>query len=268
MELLFILLLSVASAASAQTLRQQADRAGVFVSAAIRPAQLNEVAYASTLAREFNMLEPENDLKWAALRPDEKTLDFTQTDQAVGFAHVHGMKVRGHTLVWGWWNPAWLTDHPFTPQQFSALLYEHITVVMTHYRGQIFAWDVLNEAIDERGRLRSSLWYDKPGIGLAGGSTAYIEQVFRWAHAADPGALLFYNDGGGETLNAKSDAMYEMVKDFRKRGVPIDGVGLQMHIIDDLNPDFAGIAANITRFTALGVQVHITELDGALPTKC
>jgi endo-1,4-beta-xylanase len=261
MEFLFILLLSVASAASAQTLRQQADRAGVFVSAAVRPAQLNEGAYASTPAREFNMLEPENDLKWAALRPDEKTFDF-KVDQAVGFARVHGMKDRGHTLVWGWWNPAWLTDHAFTPPQLSALLHEHVTRVVTHYRGQIFAWDVLNEAIDERGRLRSSLWYDKPGIGLAGQSTAYSEQVFRWAHAADPDALLFYNDGGGETLNTMSDAMYDMVKDFKQRGVPIDGVGSQMHIIDDLNPDFAGIAANIARFTALAVQVHITELDG------
>jgi len=266
MRLLFRLLFSAVLAA-AQTLRQDADRTGVFISAAVRPAQLSEVAYASTLAREFNTLEPENDLKWAALRPDEKTVDFTQADQAVGFARVHGMKVRGHTLVWGWWNPAWLTDHPFTPQQLSALLQEHIARVMTRYRGRIFAWDVLNEAIDERGHLRSPLWYDKPGIGLAGQSTAYIEQIFRWAHAADPDARLFYNDGGGETVNAKSDAMYAMVKDFRQRGVPIDGVGLQMHMIDDLNPDFAGIAANIARFTALGVQVHITELDVALPIR-
>jgi endo-1,4-beta-xylanase len=266
MKLVFVILLTFVPA-TAQTLRQDADRAGVFISAAVRPSQFNEVAYASTLAREFNMLEPENDLKWSALRPDEKTFDFTQADQAVGFARVHGMKVRGHTLVWGWWNPAWLTDHPYSPQQLSALLQEHITRVMTRYRGQIYAWDVLNEAIDERGHLRSSLWYDKPGIGLAGQTTAYIEQVFRWAHAADPSALLFYNDGGGETVNPKSDAMYAMVKDFKQRGVPIHGVGLQMHIIDNLNVDFPGIAANIARFTALGVQVHITELDVALPTK-
>jgi hypothetical protein len=101
---------------------------------------------------------------------------------------------------------------------------------------------------------------------MAGKGSAYIEQVFRWAHAADPDALLFYNDNGGETINPKSDAVYEMVQDFKRRGVPIDGVGLQMHVIDDLNLDFAGIAANIARFPALGIQIHITELDVALPT--
>jgi endo-1,4-beta-xylanase len=92
-----------------------------------------------------------------------------------------------------------------------------------------------------------------------------VEQVFRWAHAADPGALLFYNDAEGETLNAKSDAIYAMVKDFKRRGVPIDGVGLQMHLFD-VHPDIASIAANIARFTSLGVQVHITEMDVSLPT--
>lgn len=264
MKLLFLIFFTVVATA-AQTLRQEAERAGVLVSAAVRPAQLSEVAYASTLAREFNMLEPENDLKWAALRPDQATFDFTQADRVVGFARVHGMKVRGHTLVWGGSNPTWLTNQRFTAEQLSALLHEHITRVVGHYRGQVFAWDVLNEAIDERGHLRPSIWYDQPGIGMADKSTAYIEQVFRWAHAADPNALLFYNDGGGETLNPKSDAMYAMVQDFKRRGVPIDGVGLQMHVFDDLHPDLPGIAANIARFTALGVQVHITELDVALP---
>ena len=92
-----------------------------------------------------------------------------------------------------------------------------------------------------------------------------MEQVFQWAHAADPAALLFYNDAEGEAVNPKSDAIYAMVKDFKRRGIPIDGVGLQMHLFD-LNPDLASIDANIARFTALGIQVHITEMDVALPT--
>jgi endo-1,4-beta-xylanase len=102
------------------------------------------------------------------------------------------------------------------------------------------------------------------GDGLAARSTAYIEQAFRWAHEADPQDLLFYNDNGAETANAKSDAIYAMVKDFKARGVPIDGVGMQMHIFD-LQADAEGISRNIARFTALGVQVHITEMDVALP---
>jgi endo-1,4-beta-xylanase len=127
-----------------------------------------------------------------ALRPDQATFDFTQADRVVGFARVRGMKVRGHTLVWGWSNPPWLTSQRFNAEQLSSLLHEQITRVVGHYRGQVFAWDVLNEAIDERGQLRSSIWYEQPGIGMAGKSTAYIEQVFRRAHAVDPNALLFY----------------------------------------------------------------------------
>ena len=129
----------------------------------------------------------------------------------------------------------------------------------------MFAWDVVNEAFDEKGRLRSTIWYDQPGIGFAGQSTKYIEQACGWAHEADPDALLFYNDAEGEGMNAKSDAIYAMVKDFRSRGVPIDGVGLQMHIFD-WQPDLAGIEANIARFASLEVEVHRTEMDVALPT--
>jgi endo-1,4-beta-xylanase len=123
---------------------------------------------------------------------------------------------------------------------------------------------VVNEAVNENGNVRDSVWYNQPGIGFASKGTAYIEQAFRWARDTDPKALLFYNDNGGEGLNKKSDAIYAMVKDFRHRGVPIDGVGLQMHI-SQLDLDTAAIASNIARLTALGVQVHITELDVSLP---
>src|SRR5208282_5187435 len=105
---------------------------------------------------------------------------------------------------------------------------------------------------------------DQPGIGLAENGSAYIERCFRWTHEADPQALLFYNEAEAETTNPKSDAIYAMVRDFRQRGVPIDGVGFEMHIAH-LHADVASIAANINRFTALGVQVHITEMDVALP---
>jgi endo-1,4-beta-xylanase len=99
---------------------------------------------------------------------------------------------------------------------------------------------------------------------LAGNGTAYLERCFRWAHEADPQTLLFYNEAEAETLGPKSDAIYAMVQDFRKRGVPIDGVGFEMHI-GNLQLEIASISANIGRFTALGVQVHITEMDVALP---
>jgi endo-1,4-beta-xylanase len=263
--LLLIVTLIMAPAVSPnQTLREAADRSGVLVGTAVRPYLFSEAAYSETLAREFNMVEAEDAMKWWTVRQNPDSFDFRQGDEIVQFAHAHGMKVRGHCLVWDHNNPEWLAHGHFTTDQMSALLREHITTVVKHYAGQVFAWDVLNEALDENGRAKDSPWYNQPGIGLAGKGTAYVEQAFRWAHEADPQALLFYNEAEGEGLNRKSDAIYEMVKDFRKHGVPIDGVGLQLHV-PNLDVDAAAIAANIARLTALGVQVHITELDVALP---
>jgi endo-1,4-beta-xylanase len=256
----------IAGTASSQTLRETAERAGVLVGAAARADQLSEVPYAATLAREFTMLEPEDAMKWEAIHPTPETFDFSQSDRLVGFAISHGMKVRGHTLVWHRQNPAWLTSTPHSSDQLAHILEQHIKTVVGHYRGKVFAWDVVNEAFDENGagKLRSTIWYDQPGIGGAGRGSSYIENCFRWAHAADPDALLFYNDAEAETVNPKSDAIYAMVKDFRQRGVPIDGVGMQLHI-GNLHPDIASISENIRRLTALGLQVHITEMDVALP---
>src|SRR5260370_19491302 len=197
------------------------------------------------------------------------------------------MEVRGHTLVWQRQNPKWLTEGNYTSGELAEILEKHIRTVVGHYRGKVFAWDVVNEAFDELhpGTLRSTLWRDQPGIAIAASSELrassnlarsqlaarspqpgylYIERCFRWAHEADPQALLFYNDAEAEIVNPKSAAIHGMVRDFRQRGVPIDGVGFQMHIAN-LHADVASISANIERFTALGVQVHITEMDVALP---
>jgi endo-1,4-beta-xylanase len=251
-------------ASSPQGLRDSAQSAGVLVGAAVRPSLFSEAAYSETLAREFNMVEPEDAMKWWKVRLSQGTYDFGDGDEIVRFAQAHGMKIRGHCLVWDHHNPEWLAQGHFNPAQLSHLLQEHIATVMKHYAGQVFAWDVVNEALDEHGHLRDSLWYNQPGIGLSDKGTAYIGQAFRWAHEADPQALLFYNEAEGEGLNRKSDAIYAMVKDFKARGVPIDGVGLQMHVAQ-LDLDTAAIAANIARLTALGVQVHITEFDVSLP---
>src|SRR5271166_2548149 len=238
----------------------------MLIGTAVRPAQLSEPAYASTLAREFNMVEPEDALKWEVVHPERQRFDFSSADQIVDFAIRNKMKVRGHTLVWHQQNPPWLKEGRYTSAEFAEILERHIKTVVGHYRGKIFAWDVVNEAFDELhpGELRSTIWRDLPGIGLAGNGAAYMERCFRWAHEADPQALLFYNEAEAEVMNPKSDAIYTMVRDFRQRGVPIDGVGLQMHIAN-LRADVASISSNIKRFTALGVQVHITEMDVALP---
>jgi endo-1,4-beta-xylanase len=272
------------------SLREAAQSSGVLIGTAVRPTQLSEAAYATTLAREFNMAEPEDALKWEVVHPQQNSFDFSQADQIVEFAARHGMKVRGHTLVWHRQNPKWLTDGNFSSTELARILEEHIKTVVGHYRGRIFAWDVVNEAFDELqpGALRSTIWWDQPGITPPEDQAAirepqtlnsparsqrearnsqpyfYIERCFRWAHEADPQALLFYNDAEAETINPKSDAIYAMIRDFREHGVPIDGIGFQMHVAN-LHADIASISANIKRFTALGVQVHITEMDIAVP---
>jgi endo-1,4-beta-xylanase len=250
-------------ASAPQTLREAANLRGILVGAAVRPSLFSEAGYSETLAREFNMIAPEDAMKWEVVRRNGPGFDFHDGDDVVRFAQAHGMKIRSHLFVWDHNNPEWLAKGHFTPAELSRLLQEHITTVMKHYAGQVFVWDVVNEALDENGHFKDSIWYNQPGIGFAGKDSAYVEQAFRWARAADPQALLFYNENGCEGLGQKSDAVYEMVKDFKKRGVPIDGVGLQMHIPPELDPE--AISANIARLTALGVQVHITELDVSLP---
>jgi endo-1,4-beta-xylanase len=248
----------------AQTLRRRADVRGVLVGAAVDPRRFNEPAYASTLAREFNMVEPENVMKWGTLRPGPETFDFGPGDRVVEFARAHEMKVRGHCLLWSEYNPAWLASGGFTPEQLNAMLREHVFKVMRHYAGKVFAWDVVNESFLADGSVETSVWYDSPGIGLKGQGTAYIERAFRWAREADPKALLFYNDYDTEGVNAKSDAVYRMVRDFRARGVPIDGVGIQAHIMNLDTKDIESFAANLKRLAALGVQIHVTEMDVGL----
>lgn len=246
------------------TLREAADSRGLLVGTAVRPSLFSEAAYSRTLTREYNMIEAEDAMKWWTIRRIEGTFDFHDGDEVVRFAQAHGIKVRGHCLVWDHQNPDWLAQGHFTPQQLSQLMQEHISTVMKHYAGQVFAWDVVNEALDARGRLKDSIWYNQPGISLTDKNSTYIEQAFRWAHEADSKALLFYNEAEGEGMNQKSDAIYAMVKRFKQRGVPIDGVGLQMHISQS-GVDAAAVTANIARLTALGLQVHITELDVSLP---
>jgi endo-1,4-beta-xylanase len=168
-----------------QALRERAHSAGVLVGCAVRPSLFSEAAYTATLAREFNMVEPGDVMKWWVVRRNVGAFDFREGDEVVRFAQAHSMKVRGHCLVWDHNNPAWLAHANFTPAQLSHLLEEHITTVMKHYAGQVFAWDVVNEALDLKGDVKDSLWYNQPGIGLSDKGTAYIEQTFHWAHEAD-----------------------------------------------------------------------------------
>jgi endo-1,4-beta-xylanase len=150
----------------------------------------------------------------------------------------------------------------YTESQLATILENHIDRVVMHYASKVYAWDVVNEAFKDDGTMRDTLWYNQPGIG-AGKGTQYIEQALRWAHAADPKAKLFYNDYDAELVNQKSDAIYAMAKNFKQRGVPLDGIGFQTHISlqFDSPTTLASYAANLERFAKLGLELHITELD-------
>jgi endo-1,4-beta-xylanase len=174
-----VVLCATIGSAHGQSLRREAERGGLLVGTAVRPEQLSEQACAETLAREYNMVEAEDTMKWWVVRPDAATFNFGPADRMVDFARVHGMKVRGHTLVWDHSNPKWLAERSWTPRELSSVLRDHIMREVGHFRGRVFAWDVVNEAFDEHGHLRPSIWYDQPGIGFAGESTRYMEQAFQ-----------------------------------------------------------------------------------------
>lgn len=258
------LLLSV-SVGRAESLREAAAKfPGLRVGAALNPDTLSgsEAVYANTVRREFDLPSPENATKWAAIRPAQYTFDWTDADVFARFARAGGQQARGHTLLWHQSIPAWLTGGGFTTNQIRDILFHHIDVVAGRYRDDLFCWDVVNEAFNGDGTLRDSFWYNQPGIGYATNGTRYIEETFRRAAGAAPAALLLYNDYDAETINDKSDAIYAMAQDFLSRGVPLHGIGFQMH---RTGLDYTSLRNNFKRFNDLGLELHITEMDIRIP---
>ena len=258
------------AAAAPETLRAAAEQHQLLMGSAVEARALAlEPDYARTLADEYSLVEAENEMKFEAVHPRAGAYDFSRADAIVAFAESHGMKVRGHNLVWYHDLPRWITepDSPWTPAQLNQVLSDHIATEVGHFRGKVYAWDVVNEPFNDDGTLRTSVWFDRPGIGFSGQGTRTIEQALRWAHAADPDAKLFVNEYGAEGLNAKSDAVYAMAKDFVRRGVPLSGIGLQLHV----SPDFDSVEAlgdlqdNVKRLAKLGLEVQFTEVDVRLP---
>lgn len=240
-----------------ETLRALAADREFDVGAAVAAAPLtNDLEYRTTLRREFSMLTTENALKMGPLRPAPGEFDFAAADAIVGFAEANDMRVRGHALLWHRMTPDWLRPWEYGGDELRALLRAHVQTVAGRYRGRIDAWDVVNEAVADDGSMRETPWYDAMG-------ERYLDRVFEWAAAASD-ADLFYNDYGAEGLGGKSDAVYDLVSGMLDRGVPIDGVGLQLHALGD-RPDPDDVAANIERLRDLGLDVQITEMDVAFP---
>ncbi|WP_285102867.1 endo-1,4-beta-xylanase [Promicromonospora sp. MEB111] len=239
--------------AAGSTLQAAAAESGRYFGTAIAANKLSETAYTTIANREFNMVTAENEMKLDATEPNQNQFTFTNGDRIVSWARSNGKQVRGHTLAWHSQQPGWMQN--MSGSALRSAMLNHVTQVATHYRGQIHSWDVVNEAFQDgsSGARRDS--------NLQRTGNDWIEAAFRAARAADPNAKLCYNDyNTDDWSHAKTQAVYNLVRDFKSRGVPIDCVGFQSHF-NAQSPVPSNYQTTLSSFAALGVDVQITELD-------
>lgn len=212
------------------------------------------------VSKHFNSITAENEMKPDAIQKTEGNFDFSKADEYVNYVQANNKVIRGHTLVWHQQVPNWFfyeSDGKTLVSKDTLLqrMKTHIQTIVSRYKGKVYAWDVVNEAIDpsQPDGYRRSNWYNIAG-------PEYIEKAFIYAHEADPDAKLFYNDYNTEDPK-KRQFIYEMVKSLKEKGVPIDGIGLQCHINID-SPTVSEIEKTIQLFSSIpGIEIHITELD-------
>lgn len=211
----------------------------------------------SLVLRHFNQLTAENDMKWEKIEPLEAEFDWTAADALAEFAGAHGMEVAGHVLVWHQQTPQWVFEDgfgkPASRELLLARMERHINAVVGRYKGRVASWEVVNEALEEDGSLRQTPWLQLIGED-------YIEKAFEFAHRADPQAHLYYNDFNMYKPEKRAGAV-RLVKKLLGKGLPVHGIGMQGHYGLDQPADLAEFEDSIEAFAALGVAVHITELD-------
>jgi endo-1,4-beta-xylanase len=228
------------------------------VGVAVSPRALQNPAEVALILQQFNSLTPENDMKMGPIHPEENRWNWAPADAIVDFAQAHKLKVRGHNLCWHEQTPGWLFKNADGSQVSKEVLlkrlHDHIDAVVKRYKGKIYAWDVVNEAIADNPNefLRNSDWYKICGED-------FIAEAFRYAHAADPSAVLFYNDYNTERPE-KMERIYKLLKKLKDAKVPIDAVGLQGHW-SLVEPTEQELRTTIERFASLGLKVQVTELD-------
>ena len=225
--------------------------------------RLHEKPYADILSSQFNLALADNTPNWyftdGGLRPSKNSYNFKQMDEVVAFAEKHDMEIQAHHYLWGEekWLPEWLKNGDYSKEELMEIIHEHINTVGKKYSGRVQEWTVVNEAFS-RGQNVYGLrdwWGDKTG------GKEYIDQAFIWAREADPKSKLILNDFNNESMNDISNEMYDYVKSAKARGIPIDGIGMQMHIDGTHPPTKDEVVSNMKRFGELGVDVYVTELD-------
>lgn len=227
------------------------------------PKLYNEKPYHDILTSQFNVALVDNQPNWhftdADLRPGPSSYNFSRVDQVVNFAQKNHMDIQVHHYVWGEekWLPGWLKNGNYNKQQLLDLMHDHIQKMGSRYKGKVSEWSVVNEAFTRNQHVYGlhDWWADHIG------DQSYIDQAFLWAHAADPNSKLILNDFQNEGKNDVSDAMYSYIKDAKARGIPIDGIGMQMHIDGTHPPVKDEVVTNMKRFGDLGIKVYVTEFD-------
>lgn len=243
-----------APAVASAPLRVHADALGLHIGAVVDPQRLfSDKQYQAIVAREFNSITPADTFTWDVIHPSMGAFNFSRADQVILFAQKHGQLVRGSPLVWHEQNPAWLLS--LSASFLAQVLAIHIHSVVGNYHGQVAHWDVVNEPLGEDGLLRDSIWLQGLGPG-------YIAEALQHVRAADPNATLYLNDYGIAAINTKSTGMYMLAQDLLMSGVPLDGIGVQGRF--QLGGVPSNLAQNLQRFTNLGLEVSITQLEIAI----
>jgi endo-1,4-beta-xylanase len=225
----------------------------------------NNSSYRSVLLQQHSSITTENTLKWPAVHPQQNTFDFSGGDYIAAFCSANNKRLHGHCLIWYQSNPAWLNSFTGDSATWEQLFKTHIQTVAGHYKNIVTGWDVVNEAFrDREGSLRVQDLigddnFDDGCIWARHLGRDYIARAFTYAHEADANALLFYNDYGQEWSERKTDSIIAMAKNLIARGVPIHGLGIQMHT--DINASTDGIIKAIKSLAATGLLIHISELD-------
>jgi endo-1,4-beta-xylanase len=257
-----VLALSAASCASGGkvgkpgSLRALAAEKGITVGNCVKTEFLADKKYAKILAGEFSALTHENELKWYAVENPRGSFNFEET--VVRFAEEAGMKIRGHALVWHSQLPGWVGNAGMDRESMLAIVREHCAKTVSHYKGRIHKWDVVNEVIEDDGSLRKTPFSARTG-------KEFISEAFKAAHEADPDALLYINDYGVEDICPKSDALYALCAELVAAGIPVNGVGFQAHWRLTSIPSMDSVKENVARFVKLGLKVDFTEFDVAIP---
>ncbi|KAL5522844.1 hypothetical protein ACEPAG_8862 [Sanghuangporus baumii] len=214
----------------------------------------NDQAYTRIISTQYSMMTPENDMKWENIEPQQNVFNFTGGDEIVRFAKSVNARVRGHTFEWQNQLAPWVNDS-LTATQLDRALENHIKTVLNHYRGKLYAFDVINEMISDNTpneTFKDNIWTRKFG-------EIAMPKALQYAREADKNIKIYINDYGTEGINSKSDTLYNVVQGFIRDGVPVDGIGFQCHFTLGQVP--TTIAENMQRFAALGLDVAVTEVD-------